>query len=116
MSGITLLKFVKTLLNGVKNQCIGILPDFYLLNMVFGSTTLHISTSVFLFIARVSFPASDSLIGVLRKRYGPELVGEVRTLEKIYFKHKKTILDLEFLISCRKIVLSQNLQFKVSNE
>ena len=76
--------------------------------MAFGSTTLHISTLAFLFIARISFLASDSLIGVSRKRYGPDIVKEVRTLEKIDFKHKKKILDLDFLISCRKIVFSQN--------
>ena len=94
MSGIKLLKFVKTLLNvGMEvlecYQCIGILPDFFVLNMVFGSTTLHISTSVFLFIARVSFPASDSLIGVLRKRYGTNLVGKLEHWRKYTLNIKR---------------------------
>ena len=67
-----------------------------------GSTALRIATLVFLFIAQIRFPASFSLIGVLRTRYGCDLVKEVRTLEKLDFKHKKAILDLDFLISCRK--------------
>ena len=72
---------------------------------------------MFLFIARIRFPASYSLIGVLRKRYGSDLVKEVRTLEKLDFKHKKAILDLDFLISCRKnSVFPKFLQFKVSNK
>ena len=72
---------------------------------------------MFLFIARIRFPASESLIGVLRKRYGRDLVKEVRTLEKIDFKLRKAILDLDFLISCRKnSVFPKFLQFKVSNK
>ena len=73
-----------------------------MLNMAYGSTALHIATFVSLFIARIRFPASESLIDVLRKRYGHDLVKEVRTLEKIDFKLKKAILDLDFLISYRK--------------
>ena len=38
---------------------------------------------LFLFIARIRFSACDSLIGVLRKRYGRELAMEVGTLEKM---------------------------------
>ena len=81
--------------------------------MAFGSTALRIATLVFLFIARIRFPASYSLIGVLRKRYGRDLVKEVRTLETLEFKHKKAILDIDFLISCRKnCVFPTSLQFK----
>ena len=82
---------------------------------VFGSTALRISTLVFLFIACIRFPASFSLIGILRKRYSRDLVKEVRTLERLDFKHKKAILDLDFLISCRKNSVFQFLQFKISN-
>ena len=85
--------------------------------MAFRSTALRIATLVFLFIVRIRFPASESLIGVLRKRYGRDLVKEVRTLEKIDFKLRKAILDLDFLISCRKnSVFPKFLQFKVSNK
>ena len=85
--------------------------------MAFGSITLRIATLVFLFIAPIRFPASFSLIVVLRKRYGPDLVVQVRTLEKLDFKHKKVILDLDFLKSCRKnSVFPKFLQFKVSKK
>ena len=85
--------------------------------MAFRSTALRIATFVFLFIARIRFPASDSLIDLLRKRYGHDLVKEVRTLEKMNFKDKRGILDLELLISCRKNnVFSKLLQFKVSTK
>ena len=79
-----------------------------MLNMVFRSTALRIATLVFLFIACIRFPASELLISILRKRYDHYLVKEVRTVEKIDFKLKKAILDLDFLISYRKIVLSRN--------
>ena len=51
---------------------------------------------MFQFIAGITFPAWDSLIGVLKKRYGRDLVKEVRALEKIDFKYKKAVLDLDF--------------------
>ena len=85
--------------------------------MALGSTALRIATLVFLFIARIRLAGSYSLIGALRKRYGRDLVKEVRTLEKLDFKHKKPMLDLGFLISCRKnSVFPKFLQFKVSNK
>ena len=49
--------------------------------MAFASTALHYATLEFLFIARISYLASDSLIWVLRKRYGRDLVKEVKALE-----------------------------------
>ena len=57
--------------------------------MTFGSTALSIATLAFLLIATTRFPASYSLIEVLRKRYGRDLAKEVRTLEKSDFKHKR---------------------------
>ena len=83
--------------------------------MAFGSTALRIATLVFLFIARIRFPASFSLIGILRKRCGGDLV---KTVEKLDFKYKKAILDLDFLIFCRKIVFSQSFyssKFQIDN-
>ena len=72
----------------------------FVLNIAFGSTSLPTTNLVFLFIARIRFTATDSLIGVLRKIYGRELVKEIRTVKKIDFRHKKAILDLDFSISC----------------
>ena len=55
-----------------------------------------------LFIARIRFTDSESLISVLRKRYHRDLVNEVRTLDEIDFKLKKAILDLDFYNSLKK--------------
>ena len=67
--------------------------------MVFRSVALRIATLVFLFIACIKFPAVFPLIGILRKRYGLDLVKKVRTLEKLNCKHKKVVLDLDLLVS-----------------
>ena len=72
---------------------------------------------MFLIIARIRLPAPYSLIGVLRRDIVAILVKDVRTLEKLDFKYKKAILDLDFLISCRKSSVSPKfLQFKVSDK
>ena len=85
--------------------------------MAFVATAPRVATLVLLFISRIRFPASYSLIGILRKRYGRDLVKKVRRLENLDFKYKKTTFGLDFLISCKDIVFSQKfLQFKVSNK
>ena len=61
-----------------------------------GLSTFCIITYVFLFLARLRFPAQDSIITILRRRYGDGLV------EKFDFKYRKALLDLEFLQSCKK--------------
>ena len=57
---------------------------FFVLNMAFASTALRIAT-LSPFITHIRFPASDFLIDVLRKRYGRDLLKEVKTLEKVDF-------------------------------
>lgn len=47
----------------------------------------HLNSLVFLIIAQISFPATDSLIGILSNRYGWYLVKGVRILEKSSFTH-----------------------------
>ena len=68
---------------------IGIMIRYYDKIMAFGSTALRTATLVFLFIAPIRVQNSYSLIGVSRKSYGPDLVAEVRTLEKLDFKHER---------------------------
>ena len=50
--------------------------------MAFGLTVLSVVTLVFLFIARIRLPASDSLIDVLRKRYGRDVLMNLEHLRK----------------------------------
>ena len=79
-----------------------------MLNVAFGSTALCFATLVFLFIARIRFPASDSPIGVLRKRYGRDLVKKVKKLDKINFLKRQFWIKIIY-VSCRKIVFSRNI-------
>ena len=63
------------------------------------------------------FPAQDSIIKILRRRYGDDLVKKVRKLEKFDFKYRKALLDMEFLQSCKKEkLIPKFLQFKVANK
>ena len=71
---------------------------------------------MFLFLVRCRFPTQFSIISILRKRYGENLVKSVRKLEKLDFKHKKAQLDLEFLQTCKKNnVIPKFLRFKLAN-
>ena len=85
--------------------------------MPLGLSTFRIITYVFLFLARLRFPAQDSIIKILRRRYGDGLVKKVRKFEKFDFKYRKPLLDLEFLQSCKKEkLIPKFLQFKVANK
>lgn len=93
------------------------ITGFSILIMIFAATALRIATLMFLFISRIRLPASDSLIKVLRNKHGRNLANEVRKNEKLYFNHKNRILDLDFLVSCRKkSVFPKLMQFKVFNK
>ena len=77
---------------------------------------LRVITLVFLFLVKCSFPTQFSIISILRKKYGENLVKSVRELEKVDFQHKKAQLDLEFLQTCKKNnVILDFLRFKLAN-
>ena len=83
-------------------------------SMSLGPAALRITTVALLLLARIRFPAHNSLVGKLRKRYGQDFVNEVRALETLDFKYRKALLDLDFLISCRNNnVIPKFLHFKV---
>ena len=86
--------------------------------MPVGLSMFCIITYVFLFLARIRFPAQDLIIKILRRCYGDGLVKKVRKFEKFNFKCRKALLDLlEFLQSCRKEkLIPKFLQFKVANK
>ena len=76
-----------------------------------------ISSQMFFCSLRLRFPAQDSIIKILQRRYGDGLVKKVRKFEKFYFKYRKALLDLEFLQSCKKEkLIPKFLQFKVANK
>ena len=73
-------------------------------------------TLVFMFIIRLRFPKSSSLIEVIRKRYGEGVVKLVRAFEKCNFKCLKLQLDIDFLVICQQHkVIPKFLQFRIAN-
>ena len=85
--------------------------------MALGLSTFRIITYVFLFLARLRFPAQVSIIKILQRRYGDGLVKKVQKFEKFDFKYRKALLGLEFLQSCKKDkLIPKFLQFKVLNK
>ena len=82
-----------------------------------GLSTFHIIKYVSMFLARLRFPAQDSIIKILRRHYGDGLVKKVWKFEKFDFKYRKALLDLEFLKSRKKEkLIPKFLQFKVANK
>ena len=80
-------------------------------------STFRIITYVFLFLVRLKFPAQDSIIEILRRHCGDDLVEKVRKFEKFDFKYRKALLDLEFLQLWKKEkLIPKFLQFKVTNK
>ena len=60
-------------------------------------STFRIIIYVFLFLARLKFPAPESIIKISRRCYDDGLVKKVRKFEKFDFKCRKALLDLELL-------------------
>ena len=78
---------------------------------------LRIISFVFLFLVRLRFPSNLSIIQVLRNRYGDDVVKLVRNFEKLDFKYRKVLLDLDFLDTCVKNNVTPNfVQFRVANK
>ena len=74
---------------------------------------------IFLFLVCLRFPKHLSTIKVLRKRYGDVIVRKVREFEKLDFKYRKVLLDIDFLNTsntCLKKNMAKCVQFRVSNK
>ena len=85
--------------------------------MPLGLSTFRIIRYVFLFLARLRFQAQDSIIRILRRRYGDDLVKKDQKFQKFDFKYRNALLDLEFLQSYKKEkLIPKFLQFKVANK
>ena len=71
---------------------------------------------VVLFILRCRFPKNKSLNQVIRSRYDNHVVKSTRKFEKLDFKVRKCMLDIEFLESCLLYDVTPTfLRFKLSN-
>ena len=72
---------------------------------------------VFLFLILLHFPTSKSIASIIKERYGCEILKLIRKFEKVDFKFKKAIIDLDFLYYCRNNNLIPTfLKFKSANK
>ena len=62
---------------------------------------MRVATLVFLFLARIRFPKTESIPSIIRRRYGDKVLREVRQFEKFDYKLRKVQLDLHFLCKCK---------------
>ena len=77
---------------------------------------IFVISLVFIFLTRLRFPSRLSIAEVLRKGYGDRTLKLVRKFEKTDIKHKKALLDLQFLKICEDHnVIPKFLRFKVAN-
>ena len=71
---------------------------------------------VFIFLTRLRIPSRLSIAEVLRKTHGDRTLKLVRKFEKTDVKHKKALLDLQFLKICEDHnVIPKLLHFKFAN-
>ena len=61
--------------------------------MPLGLSTFRIITYAFLFLARLRFPAQDSIIKILRRRYGDGLIKKVWKFEKFHSSSLSMVFD-----------------------
>ena len=77
---------------------------------------IFVISLVFILPTRLRFPSRLSITAVLRKRYGDWSLNLVRKFEKTDIKHKKALLDSQFLKICKDHnVIPKFLRFKVAN-
>ena len=78
---------------------------------------LRVMVLVFLFLARLRFPSTESLPSIVRRRYGSNILKLVRKFEKIDYKLRKAELDICFLHRCDvNDVIPKFLQFRLANK
>ena len=77
---------------------------------------IFVISLVFIFLTRIRFASRLSFSEVLRKRYGDRILRLIRKFEKTDVKHKKALLDLQYLKICEDHkVIPKFLRFKVAN-
>ena len=68
---------------------------------------MRVATLMFLLLARIRFPETESIPSIIWRRHGDKLLKEVRQFEKLDYKLRKVQLDLDFLSKC-KVMLYLN--------
>ena len=78
---------------------------------------MRVTTLVFMFLARIRFPKTESIPSIIRRRYGDKVLREVRQFEKLDYKLRKVQLDLDFLCKCKDSdVIPKFLNFRLANK
>ena len=73
-------------------------------------------TLLVLVFIRLNFPEGSSIAAIIRKRYGDEILKEVRHFEKLDKRCRKLRLDFDFIESCiLNDVIPKFVRFKVVN-
>ena len=55
---------------------------------------MRVATLVFLLLARIPFPKTESIPSIIQRRYGDKVLREVRQFEKIDYKLRKAQLEV----------------------
>ena len=77
---------------------------------------IYVISLTLLFIIRLRFPSNKSIADIITTRYGRPVLHLIRKFESLDFKHRKVLLDLEFLENCIKHDLIPTfVRFKVAN-
>ena len=78
---------------------------------------IRVIALVFMVIAKWRFPIRLSIPRVIRKRYGSQTLKQLRRLERLDFKYRKCMLDIEFTNKCQLFgVIPKFLQFRTPNK
>ena len=68
---------------------------------------MRVAALVFLFLARIRFPKTESIPSIIWRRYGDKVLREVRQFEKLDYKLRKVQLDI-FYVNVRTVMLYLN--------
>ena len=78
---------------------------------------LRVTVLVGLLLARVRFPRNESILSVIRRRYGHDTLKLLRNFEKLGYKIRKVGLDICFLRKSEsKDVIRNFLKFRLANK
>ena len=72
---------------------------------------------MFIFLARICFPKTESIPSIIWRRYGNKMFREVCQFENLDYKLRKVQLDLDFLCKCKDSdVIPKFLNLRLANK
>lgn len=80
------------------------------------SFAIKVAALVLMVVCRWRFPRNKSIANIIRTRYGANAVMLIRKFEKLDFRYRKLLLDIEFLNSCLQDgLIPKFLRFRMAN-